>query len=69
MPKEKNVSVKVSVRANKTVPFTLANIDCMLSILQGVAVPSLTPDSVREIEGKLKALREFVTKHVAGRTL
>lgn len=59
----KNISIDITVIANKTVPFTLDNILTMISLLNGIAVPMLGKENVTELLGKLNALRKFAEEH------
>jgi len=57
--KDQRVEVKMSVISTKVVDFDLDDIDTMMSLFQGRAVPSLDEAKVRQVLGKLKVLMEF----------
>ncbi len=59
----KNVSIEITVTANKVVPFTYDDICILISILIGMSVPALTSESVLQVLGKLNALRKFAEDH------
>lgn len=43
----------------KNVAFNLADIHCMISLLNGIAVKSLGPEDAKNLLGKLNTLRYF----------
>lgn len=58
-----NISIEITVKANKIVPFTYDDICILIALLNGIAVPALTSESVSQLLGKLNALRKFAEDH------